>query len=105
MGAAYGFGAFSMLTNVTSLPLIVVASKDIAASGVPAVGVVLALVLLLLGGCLPAWAPLVLNRTPVGARALQAVARGFEKHGRALGVLAVAGVGALFLGKGLVGIL
>ncbi|WP_370891646.1 GAP family protein [Janibacter sp. GXQ6167] len=105
VGAAYGFGAFSMLTNFTSLPLIVVASKDIAASGVSPFGVVLALVLLLLGGCLPAWAPLVLNRTPAGARALRAVAHGFDAHGRTLVAIAVAGVGLLFVAKGTVGVL
>ncbi|MEI2778435.1 MAG: GAP family protein [Tetrasphaera sp.] len=101
VASAFGFGVFSMATNLTTLPLVIAAAKDIAASGVSVVWMALAIALLLIGGCLPAWTPLVLERVPGGQRTMAAISDTLDRHGRSLVVLALGGAGVLFVSKGL----
>lgn len=102
--AAFAFGVFSMATNVTTLPLLVVGSKDVAASGVPVLGAAVALGLLVCGASAPAVVPLVLDLLPGGRRVLEQVAGLLARHSRAIAVVVLAGAGLLFVVKGTVGL-
>jgi len=101
---AYGFGVFSMATNVTSLALVVPAAKQIAASRQPDLVVAVAAALLVVVVCLPAWAPVALTAVDP-ARASRVLARLrdlIDRHGRTLVVALVAAGGVYLLLKGVV---
>lgn len=101
--AAFGFGVFSMATNFTTLPLVVAAAKNIASSGVSVFWQVIAVLILLVGACLPAWLPLVIDRLPEGRRILDSISQGLEKHDKTITVAALAIVGVLLTVKGVLG--
>lgn len=71
--AAFGFGLFSMATNFTTLPIVVVAAKEIAASGQAVTTRLAAMVLLLFLACVPAWSPVVVTAWPRGTAFLNGV--------------------------------
>jgi Sap, sulfolipid-1-addressing protein len=83
--AAFPFGVFSMATNFTTLALVVVAAKEIAAADVDTIERAL-LILVLVAICsVPAWAPLAATRIAprTGRRALDGFRRLINDHGRA----------------------
>ena len=65
---ALGFGVVSMATNVTTLAIVVVAVKEVTASGDPVLDRAPALALLVVLASAPAWLP-VLVTLPRGAPA------------------------------------
>ena len=101
---AFGFGAFSMATNVTSLALVVPAAKEIASSDLAIGWCVVAAALLVVVVCLPAWAPVAATAlAPAVAEGLLAGLHNLiDQHGRSLVVLLVAGAGAFFVLRGVV---
>lgn len=102
---AFGFGVFAMATNFTTMPLVIAAAKDVSSSGVSVVWMILALAFLLAGACLPGWGPLLLSRSKEGQRALEKIAHVFEKYSKPLVVAGLLLGGAIFLSKGLLGVL
>ena len=100
----FAFGVFSMATNVTSLAIVVAATKDLAASGWSRPGLVLAGLLLIASACVPAWTPLALQAAAptTGTRALTAVSGLLSRHGRLVVTVLLAGAGVLFVVKGVV---
>lgn len=102
--AAFGFGVFSMATNITTLALVVPAAREIAASNlVDGEGVVAACLVVALA-CLPAWGPIALeSAAPATAeRLLEGLDRMVRRHGRLLVVLLVGAVGAFLVARGVV---
>ncbi len=101
---AFGFGAFSMATNFTTLALMIPASKLIAASDLefPA-REVLVLVLVVMAST-PAWLPLALTAVDPGPaeRGLRAFGRVIEERGRLLTVLLLGALGLLLVVRGIV---
>lgn len=100
--AAYAFGLFSMATNFTTLPLVVAASKNVASSGVGPAGIAVGVVVVVVGACLPAWLPLLIDRLPGARRAVEDLSHFVDTHGRTLLVLALAGIGLFLIVKGIV---
>ena len=102
--AAIPFGAFSMATNFTTIALVVVAAKEIAAADVEAIGR-LGLVLVLVLICsLPAWAPIALTKAAptAGEAALARLGRLIDGYGRAAVVVLLAIGGIYLLARGIV---
>lgn len=102
--AAFPFGVFSMATNFTTLALVVVAAKEIAAADIDAIERAL-LILVLVAICsVPAWAPLAATRIAprTGRRALDGFSRFTNDHGRAAVVALLLGAGVFLLGRGLI---
>ncbi len=99
---AFGFGAFSMATNVTSLALVVPAAKEIASSDLSALSCVLAAGLLVTVVCLPAWVPVAATSLApaVAGRLLTRLHDLIDRHGRTLVIVLVAGAGAFLLLRG-----
>ena len=102
--AAYAFGVFSMATNITTLALVVPASKEIAASPVAGWEGVLAAGLLVAIACLPAWGPLALAWAAPGTAGtlLDRLDRLIHRHGRQMVIVLVAAAGAFLLVRGVV---
>ena len=105
--AAFGFGVFSMATNVTTLAIVLAAGKDVAASGWSWVGLTLAALLIVVFGCVPSWAPLALQAAAPtsGERVLTTLSGVLSTHGRLIVTLLLLGAGVVFVVKGLVRIL
>lgn len=104
LGAArsLGFGMVSMCTNATTLPVMLVAVKDVIATGAPRPEQVLAVAVLLALATLPATIPLMLSLLPGGAgeRLLQPLGTAVERYAK-VGVrwiLALVGVYLLVRG-------
>ena len=102
--AAFAFGVFSMATNITTLALVVPAGKEIAASHVPLWEGLIAAVLLVALGCLPAWGPVALESAApeTAGTLLERLERLIHRHGRLLVVLLVAAAGAFLVIRGIV---
>jgi Sap, sulfolipid-1-addressing protein len=102
--ASFGFGAFSMATNFTTLALVVAMLKDVSASGPGAAGVAVAILAVLLFGCLPAWLPLgiTLFAPARGEQALRAFAGFVNRHGWLIALGLTAAVGVYLFVRGLV---
>ena len=105
--AALPFGVFSMVTNFTTLALLVPAAKEISSSeSSPAARLVLVAILVALAG-LPAWGPVALTRAaPTTAhRTLAAAGAWIDRHGRTLVVALLTAAGVFFLARGVLGLL
>ena len=100
---AFGFGVFSMGTDLTTLAIVLVAARDVAASGSPAIEQLLAILILIGLATAPAWAPLAAAAAPGGAgqAALTAMGRFMDRHGRTTVVVILVVIGALLVGRGL----
>jgi threonine/homoserine/homoserine lactone efflux protein len=100
--AAFGFGVFSMATNVTTLALVAPAAKEIAASDVAAWEGVVAAALLVSLGCVPAWAPVVLVAVApqTAGGLLDRLELLIQRHGRLLVVVLIAAAGVFLLVRG-----
>lgn len=100
--AALPFGVFSMVTNVTTLALMVPAAKVISGANVGLAGRALLVGVLVGIASVPAWAPVALTMAApdVGERALDAVHRLITRRGRAVLVAASAAAGLFFVIRG-----
>jgi len=104
--AAVPFGAFSMATNFTTLALVIIAAKQIAAADIGTAGH-LVLVAVMVAICsLPAWAPLALTKLApeTGQAALKALGDFIDTHGRTTVVVLLAAGGVYMLARGIFGI-
>ena len=101
--AAFGFGAFAMATNVTTLALVVAATREVAASPVATWQRLLAGLLIVVLACLPAWGPVALAASAphTAGRVLDELDGLVRRHGRLLVVLLVAGGGVFLVVRGL----
>lgn len=99
---AFGFGIVSMVTNFTTLALLVPAAKAIAASPVELVGRMLLVAVLVVLATVPAWLPVALIGVAPGtaAKGLDALGRLLSRHGRAIVVVVVAALGAILIVRG-----
>lgn len=105
--AAFGFGVFSMATNVTTLALIAPAAKEISGADVE-IGAEAVLLLVLVGlVSMPAWVPLVLTRVAPdpSQRGLAAVRDQIARRGRGFTVGLLSAAGLFFTGRGLIRLL
>ena len=105
--AAFGFGAFSMATNFTTLALMLPAAKEISTADVDIAGrVVLVLVLVVLA-TMPAWLPLALTLVAPGPgrRVLGAVQTLIDRHGRTAVVVLLGAGGLFFAARGTIRLL
>jgi Sap, sulfolipid-1-addressing protein len=100
--AAFPFGIFSMATNFTTLALVVVAAKEIAATDVGMIGRIVLVVVLVAVCSIPAWAPLAATRLAprTGQKALDAFQRLIEDHGRTIVVALFLAAGAFLAVRG-----
>jgi threonine/homoserine/homoserine lactone efflux protein len=100
---AFGFGMVSMATNATTLALVLVAVKDVTASGRPDVEQAAALALLVVLGTAPAWFPVLLAALPGrSAQALGALSDAVSRHAKGLAVLILLVVGGFLVVRGVV---
>lgn len=100
--AAYAFGVFAMATNITTLALLLPASKEIAASSVAEVGKLAAAVLLVVLACLPAWGPVsVVAVAPTTSTEVLGKIQGtIDRHGPTAILVVLAGLSLFLLGRG-----
>jgi len=101
LSAAFGFGMVSMATNVTTLTLVLVAVKDVAAAGQPAALSLAVLSLLVVLGSASAWVPVLLAVLPGQSITVMAKISGaVSAHARqiAIAVLLLAGAFLVFRG-------
>jgi threonine/homoserine/homoserine lactone efflux protein len=101
--AALAFGVVSMMTNFTTLALVIPAAKEISSSHLNALeGVVVALVLLALSS-IPAWVPVALTAIAPGPaeRGLHAIRDFIARSGRLATVVLLVLVGAFFVVRGI----
>lgn len=100
---ALGFGVVSMATNVTTLAIVVVAVKEVSATGDPVLDRAPALTLLVVLASAPAWLPVVVSVLPGGAgRLLVAVNDLVSRHGRQVVVLLLVALGGFLVVRGIV---
>jgi len=100
---AFGFGAFSMATNLTTLALVVPASKIIAASDLDFPLRDLMVLVLVVMCSTPAWLPIALTAIAPGPteRGLRSFGDVIERRGRFLTVLLLGGIGILLIVHGI----
>lgn len=103
LNRAFGFGVFSMATNVTTLALVVPAAKMIAASGLDLPGRAVLVVALVAIAATPAWLPVALTGMAPGPaeRALEWMRNLIALRGRQLVVSLLAGLGLFLVVRGL----
>ncbi|UJA20242.1 hypothetical protein HJD18_08440 [Thermoleophilia bacterium SCSIO 60948] len=104
IAAAAALGVGAVVTNLTGIPLIAAAAKEISAAGLGS-GPELALAALLVAlGSAPAWVPLALTRIApeAGERFLGALGEGMRRYGRLALTVLLAGAGIYFVLRGLV---
>ncbi|MCB8956941.1 MAG: GAP family protein [Nocardioides sp.] len=100
---ALGFGVVSMATNVTTLAIVVVAVKEVTASGDPVLDRAPALALLVVLASAPAWLPVLVTLLPGSAgRVLVAVNDLVSRHGRQVIVVLLVALGAFLVVRGTV---
>lgn len=100
---ALGFGVFSMATNFTTLPLVLVAVKDVTAADQSGAGSAFALGLLVVLASAPAWLPLLLAAVPGrGLAVLTALSDVVSRHGRQVASALLLLVGAWLVVRGVV---
>ncbi|WP_299054075.1 GAP family protein [uncultured Nocardioides sp.] len=101
---AFAFGAFSMVTDVTSLALTAAAAKDVVSARLGGGGTVVLAALLVLLLALPAWLPPTLAAAAPrpAARVLGAVEGVFRRHSRRILVVLAAAGGVFLVLRGLV---
>lgn len=102
--AAFTLAVGSMATDVTTLALVLVAAKDIAASRAGLLTLVVAVLMLLAFGSLPAWLPLLVAALSPrrGLAALQGLSAFVTKHGRTVVLILVVAVGVYLVVRGIV---
>ncbi len=98
--AAFGFGVFSMGTNLTTLAIVIAAAKEVAASGLADSTRVGALVVLLFLAELPAWSPVVVATLPRGIELLNGVRTRGSKYATQALVAVLVGAGAFLAVRG-----
>lgn len=105
--AALALGVAAMLTNVSTLALVVPAAKEIASSDLDLPGRAFAVLVLVVLASIPAWAPVALTEAAPGPaeRGLRAIADVIARRGRLLTVVCLAGFGALLILRGVVRLL
>ena len=100
---ALGFGVVSMATNVTTLAIVVVAVKEVTATGDPVLDRAPALALLVVLASIPAWLPVLLTLLPERAgRLLVTVNEVVSRHGRQVVVVLLLALGAFLVVRGVV---
>lgn len=101
---AFGFGVFSMATNVTTLAVILPAAKIIAASGIGFLERLPLELLIALIASTPAWLPVALEKIAPGPtrRGLDWIGGLIANHGRDLVVAALAALGLFLVIRGIV---
>ena len=101
--AAFPFGVFSMATNFTTLALIVVIAKEIAAAEVDAPERIFLIVVVVAICTLPVWTPLAATRMApkTGQRALDTFRRLISDHGRTAVSAFLVVVGAFLVARGI----
>lgn len=101
--AAFPFGVFSMATNFTTLALVVVAAKEIAAADVDTIERIVLILVLVTICSIPVWAPLAATRLAprTGGQALDALRRLTADHGRTAVVVLLLAAGAFLVARGL----
>lgn len=104
--AALPFGIFSMATNFTTLALVFVIAKQIAAADVSTVERLVLILAPVVICSLPAWAPLAVTRAAprTGEAALKALGDFIDRHGRTAIVVLLAVAGVYLLQRGVFGI-
>ncbi|HSE09805.1 MAG TPA: GAP family protein [Nocardioidaceae bacterium] len=102
--AAFGFGAFAMATNVTTLALVVAATREVAASPVATWQRLLASALIVVLACLPAWGPIALAASAphTADKVLEELDGLLRRYGRLLVLLLVAAGGVFLLVRGVI---
>lgn len=100
---AFGFGVFSMATNVTTLAVILPAAKIIAASGIGLPERVPLEISIALIASTPAWLPVALAKIAPGPtrRGLDWIGNLIANHGRDLVVAALAALGLFLVIRGI----
>jgi len=103
---AFGFGAFSMATNFTTLALMIPAAKLIAGSDVFLPGRVTLSVILIAMASTPAWLPVVLTALAPGPaeRGLNALGSLIQRRGRQLVAALLLVLGAFLVIRGVIGV-
>ena len=99
---ALGFGVVSMATNVTTLAIVVVAVKEVTASGDPALDRVPALALLVVLASAPAWLPVLVTLLPGSAGRVLVAVNLVSRHGRQVIVVLLVALGAFLVVRGTV---
>ena len=105
--AALGLGVFSMLTNLTTITVLVPVAKEIAASGLGVIAQISVALVVVAVAALPAWLPVALSVAAPGPadRGLRALAGLLERHGSQLVVGLLTALGAFLVGRGVVHLL
>ena len=101
--AAFGFGAFAMATNFTTIALVVPGAKAIASGDIDLPErAVLVLVLATIVST-PAWLPVALTAVAPGPaqRGLRAIGEFIQNYGRRLTVILVGALGLLLVVRGI----
>jgi hypothetical protein len=99
---AFGFGLFSMSTNLTTLVLLVPAAKLVAGGGNPLIESVALVLLLAALAATPAWLPVALAELAPGAArtGLGWLSAMISRYGRQLTTALIGGLGLLLLLRG-----
>ena len=105
--AAFGFGAFSMGTNFTSLAVLLPAAKDIATDVPNLVGRIVLVAVLVVLATMPAWIPIASTRVAPGTaeRALRRLGDLIARDGTKIAVVLIGALGIVLIGRGVVRIL
>lgn len=101
--AAFPFGVFSMATNFTTLALVVVAAKEIAAADVNTVERIVLIVVLVAICSIPVWLPLAATKVApeTGKRALHGFHRLIDAHGRTAVIVLLMAAGTFLVARGI----
>lgn len=99
---AFGFGLFSMATNLTTLVLLVPAAKLIAAEGTSFVESMVLVLLLAVFAATPAWLPVALTEAAPGATrtGLGWLSGMISRYGRQMTAALIAGLGFFLVIRG-----
>ncbi len=104
IGGAIAFGCVSMVTNFTTLALLIPAAKEIAASSLDLVERGVASLVLAFLAAIPLWAPIALTILAPGTatQVLGRIGEFISSNGRRASVVLLAGIGAYLLVRGVV---
>lgn len=103
--AAFPFGFVSMATNFTNLALVVVAAREIAAADLDTAERILLILIVVAIASLPVWLPLAATKMApqAGQKALDALHRLIDLHGRAVVAVLFGAAGVYLLARGIFG--
>lgn len=101
--AAFGFGAFAMATNFTTIALVVPGAKAIASGDLDVPERVLLILVLTTIVSTPAWLPVALTEVAPGPaqRGLRAIGEFIQNYGRRLTVILLGALGLLLVVRGI----